>query len=419
MHLDVGTLSVVTVFVTALLGSLLVFAGLQTRHIRALRWWGAAQILGSFGLGLLALRGKAPDLLVIELGNAVVLLAYGLLWAGARLFDGRRVLLPAIVLAPIVWLLACRLPIFAHGVNLRIVVQSGLAAALTIATAGEIWRGRAEPLMSRKPAVVVLLGYSALVLGRIPATYVSPFLDAGQLLDGPVFALLAFAGLLFTLVMSFLLLNLTKERTELQHKINASVDPLSGVANRRAFLEGGRALVAQQAREHAPVAVLLFDLDRFKEINDHMGHAAGDRVLQTFAASATSTLGTDALLGRIGGEEFAALTPVGDMGEAYAIADRVRRNFAAASAQYAHGDLRPSVSVGVTLGIDDEQADLDRLLEEADLALYRAKANGRNRVETSASQETGSEVIAPPIVPLISPARPHKPDRQTFRRVAY
>jgi diguanylate cyclase (GGDEF)-like protein len=182
-------------------------------------------------------------------------------------------------------------------------------------------------LLSRWPTVIVLLAYAAVLLARIPATFFAPVLGTDSLLSGLSFALIAFGTLLFTVVMSFLLLNMTKERTELQHKINALIDPLSGVANRRAFLEGARRLMVQQALDGEPLAMMLFDLDRFKEINDRMGHAVGDRVLQTFAAASTATLGADILFGRIGGEEFAALFPVGDVGEAYAVADRVRRNF--------------------------------------------------------------------------------------------
>jgi diguanylate cyclase (GGDEF)-like protein len=258
------------------------------------------------------------------------------------------------------------------------------------------------------------------LLARIPATFFSPFLDARQLMTGPAFALLAFGTLLFTVVMSFLLLNMTKERTELQHKINATVDPLSGVANRRAFHEGGRRLLAQQMHDREPLAVLLFDLDRFKEINDCMGHATGDRVLQTFAATAVATLGSDTLFGRIGGEEFASILPVGDLGEAYAIADRVRRNFAAAAAHFSQGELVPSVSVGVTI-CGDPHADLGLLLEEADRALYRAKANGRNRVETCSASEDGSRPLAeaPPIVPLIGGEGLSNRDRLVLRRAAH
>jgi diguanylate cyclase (GGDEF)-like protein len=406
MNLDVGTLSVVTVFVTALLGALLVFAGLQNRSIRAPMWWGAAQIIGAVGLALVTSRGAVPDFVSIDIANALVLLAYGLTWAGARVFDGRKVLPLVVIFAPVVWLLACRIPAFESDANLRVVVVSAMMAMLAAATAEELWRGREEPLMSRWPTVIVLLAYAAALLARIPATYFSPVLHDQSLMSGVSFALIAFGTLLFTVVMSFLLLNMTKERTELQHKINAMVDPLSGVANRRAFLDGAHRLFRRQEVEREPLAMLLFDLDRFKEINDRMGHAVGDRVLQTFAAMTTTTLGTDVLFGRIGGEEFASLLPVGDLGEAFAIADRVRRNFAQSAARFANGDLTPTVSIGVTLGIA-AKSDVDTLLEVADRALYRAKANGRDRVEATAPLDEVEAPVscAPSIVPLIGTER--------------
>jgi diguanylate cyclase (GGDEF)-like protein len=194
--------------------------------------------------------------------------------------------------------------------------------------------------------------------------------------------LLAFGTLLFTVVLAFLLLNMSKERSELKHKIASLIDPLSGVPNRRAFIDGAERLLQQQSLDFEPLAVFLFDLDRFKLINDRLGHGIGDAVLQLFAATATRTLGSDVLFGRIGGEEFAAVLPVGDLGEAEAIADRVRRNFAAAAESHGTDELSPSVSVGVALGCDPQTA-VAELLSSADQALYRAKANGRNRVETS------------------------------------
>src|SRR6185295_1520821 len=130
MHLDVGTLSVVTVFVTALLGALLVFAGLQNRSIRAPMWWGAAHIVGATGLGLVTSRGVLPDFISIDVGNALVLLAYGLTWAGARVFDGRKVQSLVVIFAPTIWLLACRIPTFADDMNLRVVVVSAMLAML-------------------------------------------------------------------------------------------------------------------------------------------------------------------------------------------------------------------------------------------------------------------------------------------------
>ncbi len=433
MHLDVETLSVVTVFVMALLGALLLFAGAQNRSIGAPLWWGAAQITGAAGLGL-GTASALPAFVSVDLANALVLLAYGLTWAGARDFDGRKVLPLVVGFAPVVWLFACRSPGFAESAELQRMVVSAMTAMLAAATAEELWRGRAEPLLSRWPTVIVLLAYAAVLLARIPAAFFSPMLDDGSLLSGLSFALIAFGTLLFTVVMSFLLLNMTKERTELQHKINAMVDPLSGVANRRAFLEGARRLMVQQAIDGEPLAMLLFDLDRFKEINDRMGHAVGDRVLQTFTAASTATLGTDVLFGRIGGEEFAAVFPVGDLGEAYAVADRVRRNFIEAAVRFTSADLAPTVSAGVTIGLhqrtndayhihangSDPKARVDTLLEVADRALYRAKANGRNRIEATASLDemTTAVASAPSIVPLIKTERTSPYPARAWRRRA-
>jgi len=405
MHLDVQTLSVVTVFITALLGALLVFAGLQNRSIRAPMWWGAAHIVNASGLGLLTSRGAAPDFVTLDLANALVLFGYGLTWAGACIFDGRRIRPPLVLLAPAIWMALCRLPAFAADADLRVVVVSTVLALLALLTAEELWRGRDEPLMSRWPSVIVLLAYAAVLLARVPATLLTPVFADDSLLSDLSFALVAFGTLLFTVVMAFLQLNMTKERTELEHKINSLVDPLSGVANRRAFLDGAASLLARQEIEREPLALLLFDLDHFKQINDRFGHAVGDAVLQTFAGTATATLGGDVLFARIGGEEFACCLPVGDLDEAFAVADRVRRNFAAAAARFGSDELMPSVSVGVTLACDP-QAKVADLLLIGDRALYRAKEHGRNRVETEVPEDRNNAVGAPSIVPIIGPDRP-------------
>jgi diguanylate cyclase (GGDEF)-like protein len=407
MQLDVQTLSVVTVFVTALLGVLLVFAGLQNREVRAPMIWGAAYIVSAVGLALLTTAGLAPDWVSIDLANALVLTGAALIWTGARAFDGRPARLLLILSPTVLWLLACLAPGFTASINLRVVLVSALMALLAAVTAEEFWRGRAETLMSRWPTVCVLLAYAAALLGRIPAILLSPTLQPESLMSGVSFALIAFGTLLFTVVLAFLLLNMTKERTELQHKIASLIDPLSGVPNRRAFLDGANRLLKQKRIDVEPLAVFLFDLDHFKAINDRLGHATGDAVLKVFTSAATRTLGGDTLFGRIGGEEFAAVLTVGDLGEAVAIADRVRRNFVDAAAGHTHDGVNPSVSVGVTLG-DDRAAAMTDLLAWADQALYRAKANGRNRVEIF---EPAIAVESPPLQP-----QPVVGERRRFRR---
>jgi len=414
MHLDVQTLSVVTVFIAALLGALLVFAGLQSRSVRAPLWWGAAHIVNATGFALLASRGLAPAFVTTDIANALVLLGYGLTWTGARIFDSRPFRPFDALLAPIVWLLLCRVPAFADSVTARVIVASVMLALLAIVTAQEFWRGRDEPLMSRWPAVVVLLVHAAILLARVPTILFSPTFR-GDVFGQVSFTLLAFGTLLFTVVMAFLQLNMTKERTELKHKINSLIDPLSGVANRRAFLDGAAGLLARQEADREPLAILLFDLDHFKQINDQLGHAVGDTVLQSFAGTATQTLGADILFARIGGEEFASCVPVGDIDEAYAIADRVRRNFAAAAARFANGQLSPSVSVGVALGCDPN-ATVTELLAIVDRALYRAKELGRNRVEMEVPATGAPSGGAPSIVPIIGPDRSANAPQPSGRR---
>ena len=413
MHLDVQTLSVVTVFVTALLGALLVFAGLQNRTIRAPMWWGSAQVINAIGLGLLTSRGTAPAFLTADLANGLILLGYGLTWTGARVFEGRIIRPWPVLLVPAIWMLLCAIPAFDTAPNLRAIVVSTALASFALMTAEEFWRGRDEPLMSRWPSIIVLLAYAAVLLARVPATLLSPLFAGDTTSSGLSFALLAFGTLLFTVVMAFLLLNMTKERAELRHKINSLVDPLSGVANRRAFLDGAAELLRHRNARSEPLALMLFDLDRFKQINDRFGHAVGDTVLQKFARTATSTLGTDALFARIGGEEFAACMPVGDADEAFAIADRVRRNFAAAAARFGNAELAPSVSGGVMVGCDPDAGVVD-LLPIVDQALYRAKEHGRDRIELAVLEGEGGTAGAPSIVPIIGPGEAMRRWRTAF-----
>ena len=132
MHLDVQTPSVVTVFVTALLGALLVFAGLQNRTIRAPMWWGAAHVVNASGLGLLTSQGAAPAFVTNDLANALVLLGYGLTWSGARIFDGREVRPLLVLLAPAVWLLLCRVPGLAANPDFGVILVSTMLALLAL-----------------------------------------------------------------------------------------------------------------------------------------------------------------------------------------------------------------------------------------------------------------------------------------------
>jgi diguanylate cyclase (GGDEF)-like protein len=160
------------------------------------------------------------------------------------------------------------------------------------------------------------------------------------------------------------------------------VDPLTGIANRRAFLQEASAIAKRHASHPRPTAVLLVDLDHFKSINDRFGHALGDRVLEIFAATTLESVrGTD-LVGRIGGEEFAAVLCDTGHDRALAVAERMREAFAKAAQEVDGRPVCATVSIGV-VHCEGPVLDIPELLAQADQALYVAKENGRNRVEVA------------------------------------
>jgi diguanylate cyclase (GGDEF)-like protein len=154
-------------------------------------------------------------------------------------------------------------------------------------------------------------------------------------------------------------------------------DPLTGVMNRRALFE------LYGNRSFTPVmAAVIFDIDHFKAVNDDHGHAAGDGMLRLFAEELTVNLRGSDVVARLGGEEFALVLDKVMPGRAEQIADRIRESFAARELEINGTLLRCTVSAGIAFG-SSEVADFDGVLQAADRALYAAKRNGRNRIESA------------------------------------
>lgn len=385
MSLDVNTLFLVTIYVEAMLGLLLLFAWVQNSGIHAVAWWGCSHLLTAGSVCLFGMYGSVPDAISIDLANAVLFTAFAVTWTGARVFDGRPPQPMYLVGGAVLWLLASRTPFFADTMDGKILLASGIIAAYTWATAYEFWRGRAEPLVSRWPAIFMLFAHGALFLLRTPLSQVLPWSPTTQVFDSVWLTVLSFEALLFTIAIAFILLAMAKERTELRHKMAALIDPLTGIANRRAFLEEVDDLAKSQADDPRPAAVLLADLDHFKSINDTFGHAVGDYVLQVFAESAAAKLGPCDLIGRLGGEEFAILLYDSGREKGLAIAERIRLSFESAAAEIDGHHLGATVSMGMVIA-EDGNLDISTLLGQADEALYSAKERGRNRIEVATLQ---------------------------------
>lgn len=382
MNLDVNTLFMVTIYVEAILGLLLLFAWVQNTAIHAVAWWGFAHLCRAASVVLLGMYGSVPDLITIDLANAVLFTAFALTWTGARVFDGRPVEPVYLVSGAVLWLLVCRLPILSDSIDIRVLIASGIITGYTWLTAYEFWRGRAENLVSRWPAIFMLFAHGALFLLRTPLIALLPVSASSQLYGSVWLTVLSFEALLFTISIAFILLAMAKERTELRHRTAAMVDPLTGLANRRSFLQDGAALSKRHASRPKPVAVLLIDLDHFKSINDRFGHAVGDRVLEIFAETAKENIRASDLIGRIGGEEFAAILYDTTRDKAVLVAERIRTAFAQAAMEVDSRPVGATVSIGLVHS-DAQVLDVPALLEQADQALYFAKERGRNRVEVA------------------------------------
>ncbi|KAA0593532.1 diguanylate cyclase [Azospirillum lipoferum] len=159
----------------------------------------------------------------------------------------------------------------------------------------------------------------------------------------------------------------------------ASRDPLTGIYNRRSFMEMARAQLARAHRFHEPLSVFVLDVDHFKRINDTFGHATGDDALRMVAAGCQAILREYDILGRLGGEEFVVVLPGATADESRVVAERVRRHLARMPIEAPDGTFRLTASIGIA-GLEGATDTLERAIHRADLALYRAKHMGRNRV---------------------------------------
>lgn len=170
------------------------------------------------------------------------------------------------------------------------------------------------------------------------------------------------------------------KQMEQELRLLAATDALTGLANRRHFLDQMRLALARHQRHDTPTALLMIDLDWFKHVNDQYGHAVGDEVLRHYASYMQASLRRNDLLGRLGGEEFGILLPDTDGAGAFEYAERLRHLSSEHPAHTQSGEVRVTLSIGVTSFVPHDH-DIDLILVRADRALYRAKGKGRDRVE--------------------------------------
>ena len=255
-----------------------------------------------------------------------------------------------------------QLPYFAMQALFGIVIwRSGRRQALDLLLIA--LQAVAATLYLVKPLFAAMVGTASAPQGYMATTY------AAISQSGSVVALMAIA---------LVLLLVTMRDTTAEMIARSETDPLSSVLNRRGFEQHAETALA---RGEGDAVLIAADLDHFKQINDSFGHAAGDGVIAHFAAMLTETAPPEAIVGRVGGEEFAVLLPAALLSDGRLYAEAVRAAFAAAELPVLGVDRRFTASFGVAQWIRPEN--LPDLLHRADTALYRAKAGGRNQVRVA------------------------------------
>jgi diguanylate cyclase (GGDEF)-like protein len=377
MSLDISTLYLVATMIAAMLGAMLLFFSRQEK-IPALKWWGTAYLLGACSVALWTLVGNALGEMFSLALNAVGFVACGMVWNASRVFHGRKPNLPGLVLGAIAWVAAV-MTLAPEASAMRMTIGAGIVAVYAALTATELWSERRKAQQRRWPAfaVPVLHGF-VLMLPILLGDLLHPH---GDIFAGSIWVTVFSVELvLYAVGTVFVIFMLVSERTVTAHKTAASMDPLTGMFNRRGFAEATSRVIEREANAGRPVTVMIFDIDHFKSINDRFGHPAGDEILKLFATVVVNSLRITDLSGRVGGEEFAALLPC-SLEEGVIAAERVREAFERSGIVDETGPVDTTVSIGVAGG--PAGTELEVLLAAADTALYQAKRGGRNRVEAA------------------------------------
>lgn len=377
-----------------LLFSLVMISGLMALSLAAvsrsgardgLRIWAGGLGFEALAWALISQRGMAPDLATILVPNLFLAAAQAMKLAAVYQYQGLRwprwkCLLPiALMFAVMVSLdyddfrgrLIYAGPIYA----VQMLMMAQALHADTESRKGRAWWLLYGATVAMLPILVLRTFAAVFGAGHFATLEGSVAPSTIQLM---VFMFVIALDLLGSL--GFVLME--KERSDLELRSLAMTDFLTRTLNRRAFTEHAEQQMAMAQRTGLPLALLMIDVDHFKKINDEHGHATGDAVLVEMARSIGSSIRKQDTLGRYGGEEFGVLLPSTDQAGALVVAEKLRSAVEAMRYGVKTKNISLTISIGVTVcraSCEKCPADLNRLLADADRALYQAKHDGRNR----------------------------------------
>nr|WP_321455222.1 GGDEF domain-containing protein [uncultured Cohaesibacter sp.] len=376
-----NSLDIATIYVCMFL-SLLVAASTMAvvwySHFqdKAAGYWTLSYILGITASILLALQEQLGPF-APALCTALVIGANIAIFSGFRAFNGYATFKLPFFVAPAVYLLFAALePRLYNNPNMNVLVQSIMVTGISSANAYLLLTGAGNrELPMTLPASIILMVHATARVCIVFLVLFDPAPVINTRMESTWWKLFLLEIFFNTTMMAISTIILIKDRSEQHHRIASETDDLTGIENRRAFVKK----INNALLEDKPDAVLaILDVDHFKQINDTYGHDAGDKALIDLVKTVKRALPTFAMLGRMGGEEFAIFMSGRGL-KHQAIFERVRAQIAQTTFEYEGLAIKLTSSIGYA-SVESVGCSFDNLFTAADCAMYRAKKEGRNRV---------------------------------------
>lgn len=358
-------------------------ASIDGRSRKSLCFWITSFVVCGAGYAALMTRGYAPDWFSQQIANAAFLIAADMRRVAIAKFWDLKPRWTLGLLPTFIWVALYFLPAFQSSYPAIIFYLHVSLFIIAARTAHQILKCNSGRLRTAKwlgwtyIAAATTHSYVAFSAVLPQHSIFQPF-SSMEVVGG--YLSIIFITLFANIVLVFAMVT---EREQLKFQELAQVDPLTGLNNRRAFLDEANRWLDQHAKQGSNFAVIMIDLDHFKMVNDTHGHAVGDKVLKIAANVLKAELPQDAVIGRMGGEEFAILLKSSPHDMVATQTEHIRREFGKTVQTRLHGEVSVSLSAGYHIENTSNCCPFNTALTHADRALYQAKDAGRNRVYSS------------------------------------
>lgn len=383
MGADTPTLIVFSIALIIMISLLMIVFWARDGRPPVLLWLSMALLMGGASGLLVISQGQwlATPTWDRRIGAMLILVAHAFVWQAMRSLYGRKPLLIMSVVPPILWIILSDLVLTPFELfTLGACIRSLMVAAFFAAAAWELWRSRSEDLPSRRVLFWILTISAGIATLRALTTGLGGVPTSSETISNWMVFVFNFVVVLQALLVSIFSIILLRERTSMSNFQMALVDPMTGLANRRAFEAFLAAWPDLSTKPDRIVAVMFVDVDSFKQVNDYFGHEIGDRLLKAAARNLEQILGPGQRAFRVGGDEFVCILPGIDAKGAQALGDRLRTAFQFSANGVEGFSGGATLSIGVASGAAPRLgAKLSALLAEADAALRLSKQGGRNR----------------------------------------